>query len=135
MDRWLTGAEGWLEVDSLCYGAFTADDMLSDWASWETLLRALASDEDVHKRRASLVLLTKAVRESDDPRLADLAFENIDRLRGEKDPLITKAISWLLRDLIRNARTRVEDYLAQNSSTIPKIAVREVTNKLRTGKK
>ncbi|MDP2663570.1 MAG: DNA alkylation repair protein, partial [Dehalococcoidia bacterium] len=135
LDRWLTGAEGWLEVDSLCQGAFTAADMLSDWPRWETLLRTLATDEDVHKRRASLVLLTKVVKESDDSRLADLAFENIDRLKGEKDPLITKAVSWLLRDLIEKARTQVEDYLAQNGSTIPRIAEREVTNKLRTGRK
>ena len=135
LDRWLTGAEGWLEVDSLCQGAFTAGDMLSDWPSWEALLRALASDQDVHKRRASLVLLTKVVGQSDDPRLIDLAFENIDKLRGEKDVLITKAVSWLLRDLIKNARRRVEDYLVENSGSIPRIAMREVSNKLRTGKK
>ncbi|MBI2314815.1 DNA alkylation repair protein [Candidatus Daviesbacteria bacterium] len=34
--------------------------------------------------------------------MADLAFENIDKLKAEKDVLITKAISWVLRSLIKN---------------------------------
>ncbi|KKS65087.1 MAG: hypothetical protein UV33_C0013G0017, partial [Candidatus Daviesbacteria bacterium GW2011_GWA1_42_6] len=99
------------------------------------LLNKFVKDPDIHKRRASLVLLTKPVSHSDDPRFSDLAFENLDKLKKEKDILITKAVSWLLRDLIKYHRDRVEDYLKANKAILPKIAVREVTNKLQTGKK
>jgi 3-methyladenine DNA glycosylase AlkD len=95
----------------------------------------LVSDGNVHKRRASLVLLTKPVRDSENKRLADLAFANIDRLKNERSILVTKAISWLLRDLIRHHRERVETYLFENSDCLPKIAIRETRRKLLTGKK
>ncbi len=135
LDRWLTGAEGWGEVDSLCQSTFEAKDILASWPEWEKLLKKFVNDPDIHKRRASLVLLTKPASHSDDPRLADLAFENLDKLKTEKDILITKAVSWLLRDLIKYHRGKVEDYLKENSEVLPKIAIREVSNKLRTGKK
>ena len=82
-----------------------------------------------------MVLLTKPVRESDDVRLADLAFSNIDKLKENREILVTKAISWLLRDLINNHRQRVEEYLKANQDTLPKIAIRETRMKLLTGRK
>lgn len=135
LDKWLTGAEGWGEVDSLCQSTFEAKEILANWKEWDILLNKFVKDPDIHKRRASLVLLTKPVSHSDDPRFSDLAFENLDKLKKEKDILITKAVSWLLRDLIKYHRDRVEDYLKANKAILPKIAVREVTNKLQTGKK
>ncbi|MCL5784330.1 MAG: DNA alkylation repair protein [Patescibacteria group bacterium] len=135
IDKWLTGAQGWDEVDSLCQSSFSAQDILDNWQSWEKLFQKLVSDPDVHKRRASLVLLAKPVRESNDPRLEIIAFANIDKLKGEKDILITKAISWLLRDLIYNHRKEVASYLDKNSDVLPKIAIRETRRKLLTGRK
>lgn len=135
LDRWLEHAEGWAEVDVTCQLNFTAAEMLSDWTTWKRLLTAFAKDTNVHKRRASLVLLTKPLRESDDARLAKLAFANIDKLKREKDILITKAVSWVLRALIKHHRAEVEAYLDANVDSLPKIAVRETSVKLRTGKK
>jgi 3-methyladenine DNA glycosylase AlkD len=80
-------------------------------------------------------LLTKPVRDSDDTRLADLAFANIDKLKQDREILVTKAISWLLRDLIKNHRQKVEKYLQKNEDTLPRIAVRETRTKLLTGRK
>jgi 3-methyladenine DNA glycosylase AlkD len=134
-DSLLERAEGWAEVDSICYGNFTPEEMLSNWNSWKSIIKKFSEDKNVHKRRASLVLLTKAVRNSDDKRLSKLAFENIGELKGEKDILITKAISWLLRDLIKNHRSEVEKYLMENFESLPKIAIRETTNKLKSGRK
>lgn len=135
IDTWLTGAQGWGEVDSLCQSSFTAKEILDKWNEWKKLLIKLNNNKDIHKRRASLVLLTKSVRESNDEKLSNLAFENIDKLKNEKDILITKAISWLLRDLTKNYRQQVENYLKENQSTLPKIAIRETTKKLQTGRK
>lgn len=135
IDKWLTGAEGWGEVDSLCQSSFTAKEILDNWGDWEKLLNKLVKDPDVHKRRASLVLLCKAVSESGDLKVANIAFKNIEKLKGEKDILITKAISWLLRDLTKNHKDQVSDYLDKNSATLPKIAIRETKCKLLTGRK
>lgn len=135
IDIWLTGAQGWWEVDSLCQMCFSGQEMLSNWVSWEKLLNKLVSDPDVHKRRASLVLLTGPVRQPEESRFSEMAFKNIEKIKGEKDILITKAISWLLRALIKNHKEEVKDYLKNNISTLPKIATREVQMKLLTGKK
>jgi 3-methyladenine DNA glycosylase AlkD len=75
------------------------------------------------------------VRDSDDTRLADLAFTNIDKLKKDKEILVTKAISWLLRDLIKHNRQRVETYLKENENMLPRIAFRETRAKLLTGRK
>lgn len=130
LDYWLKTYVGWGEIDSLCQSNFTEKDLLSNWPEWEKLLRQLSRDSNISKRRASLVLLTYPVSHSADERLAGLAFENIDKLKTEKDILITKAISWLLRSLIFNHREKVEQYVAANAHTLPKIAIRETRNKL-----
>jgi len=133
--RWLDKAEGWVEVDSICQSNFSAEEMFSNWQVWRDLITDFAKDENIYKRRASLVLLTRPVRQSADLRLSELAFDNIEKLKGEKDILITKAISWLLRDLIKNNKEKVREYLNKNKNSLPKIAVRETTRKLLTGKK
>lgn len=135
LDKWLDHAEGWAEVDTICAGTFLADDYLSSWTTWEKIIKKFSLDPNVHKRRASLVLLVTPVRESSDLRLSKLAFENVEKLKSEKDILITKAISWLLRHLITNHRIEVESYLNKNVDSLPKIAVRETQNKLKSGRK
>jgi 3-methyladenine DNA glycosylase AlkD len=119
----------------MCQSKFSATEVLTKWEKWKSLLTKLASDGNTHKRRASLVLLTKPVRDSGDARLADLAFATIDKLKQNREILVTKAISWLLRDLIKNHRQRVEKYLEENEDTLPRIAVRETRIKLLTGRK
>lgn len=135
LDGWLNRVQGWGEVDSMCQSKFSATEVLTKWEKWKILLTKLTFDDNVHKRRASLVLLTKPVRDSGDMRLADLAFATIDKLKQNREILVTKAISWLLRDLIKNHRQRVEKYLEENEDTLPRIAVRETRIKLLTGRK
>jgi 3-methyladenine DNA glycosylase AlkD len=133
LDDWLEYAQGWAEVDSLCQSVFTADEMLARWKEWKRLLVGLRASPNVHKRRASLVLLTWPVRERPDPRLARLAFANIVRLQRDPDILITKAISWLLRNLSKHHRAEVEDFLRDHVDALPRVALREVRHKLDTG--
>lgn len=135
LDKWLINVEGWAEVDSICQSNFTSEEILIKWNDWKKLISELSKSRNIHKRRASLVLLTGPVRHSSDTRLAQLAFTVIDRLKGEKDILITKAISWLLRDLIKNHRSMVQNYIEENITQLSKIAIRETKRKLLTGKK
>lgn len=135
LDYWLSFTYGWAETDVLCQSNFNSELLLSDWNTWKKLLIKFSKDKNIHKRRASLVLLTKSVRESSDTRLSDMAFTNIKLLKKEKEILITKAISWLLRSLITNHKNEVTEYLKNNKDSLPKIALRETLNKLTTGKK
>ena len=75
------------------------------------------------------------MQHSQDPRLAELALEIVKRLEAERDILITKAISWLLRSLVAQHRGSVVRHLAAHETTLPSVAVRETRAKLRTGRK
>ena len=135
MDRWLEHLAGWAEVDSLCQSSLSSGHLLQEWTRWRKAIGQWARSPNINKRRASLVLLTGPVHYSSDARLADLALETISRLRHDRDILITKAISWLLRAMTTQHREVVTRWLDANESTLPRIAVRETRIKLATGTK
>ena len=134
-DLWLEHLEGWAEVDTVCTAQYMRTELLDKWKSWKPLLAKLAKSDNINKRRASLVLLCPAVRHANDERLAAMAFSNIEKLKSQKEILITKAISWLMRSLVRHYKTQLATYLEENKDSLPKIAVRETMIKLKTGKK
>jgi len=135
LDYWLNFTHGWAENDVLTQSNFTDEEILGNWSIWKKLIINFSKDKNIHKRRASLVLLVKSVRLSPDQRLSDLAFQNIERLKTEKEILITKAVSWILRSLITNHKAEVTDYIKSNKVILPKIVIREVETKLATGRK
>ncbi len=135
LDDWLNHLNGWAQIDSLCQSKFTAKDLLTNWSDWKKLLIEFNQSNNISKQRASLVLLTGPVKKDPDERLAKLALANITSLLNENDRLITKAISWLLRAMIMNHRQLVAAYLSKYRNQLPRVAVRETTNKLKTGKK
>lgn len=135
LERWLGRLEGWLEIDCLCQSTFAARDLLDRWPAWDRHLARWAADPHPSRRRASLVLLTGPVRTSSDSRLATRSFDNLRSLAGDRDPLITKAVSWLLRSLTGHHRPAVEAFLADQEANLPAIALRETRTKLRTGRK
>jgi len=133
--RWLDNLQGWCQVDSLCQSSFTAAELLSNWQKWKKLLIQLNKDENLNKKRASLVLLVKPVRQSENKELALFALNQIGRLKEERSKLITKTVSWLLREMVKKHRRLIKDYLEKNQTSLPAIAVRETKRKLETGKK
>lgn len=135
VDQYLNFLTGWAEIDSLCQLVFDFEDMERDWDGWSDMLVKLSKDRNISKRRASIVLLVKPVSHSSDEKYAKLAFENINRLKFEREILITKAISWMLRSMVKNFRDKVESYLVRNFKSLPSIAVRETRIKLTTGRK
>ena len=135
LDLWLNYTCGWAENDVLCQSNFSSDILLSNWENWQKWLKKFNQDKNINKRRASLVLLTKPLRQSNDLRLSKIAFENIENLKLEKEILITKAVSWALRALVKFHKDDVLIYLEKNKDTLPKIAYREAFSKALTGKK
>jgi 3-methyladenine DNA glycosylase AlkD len=134
-DQWLNHLAGWAEVDSLCTGKHLGVDIPDRWPAWKKLIVKLSQSANINKRRASLVLLCSPLRQIEDERLAETAFKNVERLKGENDVLITKAISWVLRSMVPLYPSQVKAYINDNMDTLPKIAIRETMTKLTTGRK
>lgn len=134
-DTWLDHLIGWAEIDSVCTGKYTITEITGQWKTWKPLITKFSKSKNINKRRASLVLFCSPLSSVDDGPLADHALSIVDRLKHEKEILITKAISWVLRSMERRYRKKLESYLRENSDTLPRIAVRETMVKLRTGRK
>ncbi len=134
-DGWLEHLVGWAEVDALCTGKYTATEITAQWRSWKPLIGKFSKSKNINKRRASIVLFCTPLRHHDDPALSALALQIVDRLKGEKEILITKAISWVLRSMDKRHRQTLEEYLDANGNTLPSIALRETLVKLKTGVK
>lgn len=134
-DQWLDSLIGWAEVDSVCTGTYTSYQIPADWKTWKKILKRFSKSANIHKRRASLVLLCSPMRHNNDEQLALAALENVTTLKSEKAVLITKAISWVLRSMVKHHKKLVAQYVKENSDTLPPIAVRETMTVLKTGKK
>lgn len=135
LDSWLNELVGWAEIDAFCYNTFSPEELLVELKSWKQFICNLTYDANINKRRAALVFLTYPTSKSSDDRLHALAFKLILQLAPEKDILITKAISWLLRSQIDTKKSDVANFIKTHESKLPKIAVRETKRKLITGKK
>lgn len=134
-DNWLDHLVGWAEVDALCTGAYTTAEIPRNFTAWKKLLAKFSKSTNIQKRRAALVLLCSPVSRVQNEQLAETAFATIDRLKGEKEILITKAISWLLRSMVKHYRHQVDAFVDEHAENLPKIAVRETRVKLDTGTK
>jgi 3-methyladenine DNA glycosylase AlkD len=134
-EEWLDHLTGWAEVDSVCTGKYCLTEIPADIPAWKGILTRLSKSKNINKRRASLVFLSTPISHSADPRLATIAFANINRLKKEKEVIITRAISWLLRSMVRHHRQALSSFLKKNEATLPAVAVRETKIKLKTGKK
>lgn len=134
-EKWLDHLVGWAEVDAVCTSNYTATEIHNQWKVWKPQLNKFSRSKNINKRRASLVLLCSPLRKIQDNRLADQALATVEKLKHENEILITKAISWVLRSMVKHYRKELEVYLQQNGNTLPKIAFRETMVKLKTGKK
>ncbi|MBK5278746.1 MAG: DNA alkylation repair protein [Bacteroidia bacterium] len=134
-DTWLEHLVGWAEIDSVCTGPYSTTEIYGNWKIWNPLLVKFSKSKNSSKRRASLVLLCSPMRKAANKEIAHLAFSNINRLKAEREILITKAISWLLRSMIKHHKKEVAAYVNENEASLPAIAFRETMIVLKTGKK
>lgn len=132
---WLAGQVGWAEIDITCQSAWTDNEVLARWSEWDVFLEELSGASNVSLRRASLVLLVTPLRRTADPRLTRRALANVQCLQHERDRMITKAISWVLRSMIVAQPDTVRTYLDTHTGALQPIIVREVRKKLETGRK
>ena len=132
---WLDYLVGWAEVDTLCTGEFVRTQLPAHWPKWKKLIHKLSKDSNINKRRASLVLFCSPLSRIKDDAIAEVALKIVTKLRPEKDVMITKAISWVLRSMIKHYRDMISTYIDENADALPRIAIRETLVKLDTGRK
>lgn len=131
--------ERWrLEIDNWAVCDFLATRILGPWAEAEPAnrlpyLERLVGDSHLYSRRLGLVASVHLNRDSTE--FGDWTLGQVDRLIDERDPMITKAVSWSLRQMTKHQATDVEVYLERRGDRIAALARREVRNKLETGRK
>jgi len=133
-DRWRRRLDNWEVTDSL------GQRILGPWVLGDPEPRVahlydLIQDEDVWSRRLALVTTTWLNRGRKDLSFPDVTLELVDRVKRERHPMITKAVSWALRELIKKHPDVVARYLDANAEVLAPHVVREVRNKLETGRK
>ncbi len=132
-ERWRRGLDNWEVTDGL--GWVLAFWLLGDPDTRLDYLGELIADEDVWSRRLALVATTPINRGHTGFTIPDLTLELVDRVKEERHPMITKAVSWALREITKSHPDRVTVYLEENRELLATHVVREVSNKLRTGLK
>jgi 3-methyladenine DNA glycosylase AlkD len=134
-EKWLDHLTGWAEIDAVCTGRYCDTEIPSDMDRWEKILTRLSKSSNINKRRAALVFLCSPVSHDDHPRLAKIAIQIINKLKSEQEVIITRAISWLLRSMVRYHGKAIGAYLTKHGSSLPSVALRETRVKLATGRK
>ena len=63
-------------------------------------------------------------------------LEFVEIVVKERNPMIVKAVSWVLREMVRKgAASEVKTFLERNKTVLAPLVVREVNNKITTGLK
>lgn len=131
-DRWRAGIDNWAVCD------FVATRILGPWVEADPgdrldYLEQLVGEPHLYSRRLGLVASVHLNR--DGTTFGNWTLAQVDRLVDERDPMITKAVSWSLRQMTRHQPENVEAYIERRGERIAANARREVRNKLRTGRK
>ena len=133
-ERWRRDLDNWEVSDGLAQWVL-APWILADPDARLPYLRDLIVAKTIWSRRLALVATVPINRKHDGLTLPDLTRELLDQVKAEQDPMITKAISWALREMTKTHPEVVAAYLEENREVLAAHVVREVTNKLETGRK
>jgi len=131
-DRWRLDIDNWGVCD------FLATRILGPWADTDpegrlSYLEDLVGDPHLYSRRLGIVASVHLNR--DGSTYGGWTLGQLDRVLDERDPMITKAVSWALRQMTRHQASDVAAYLESRGERIASLPRREVRNKLMTGRK
>jgi 3-methyladenine DNA glycosylase AlkD len=128
------GIASWGAVD--CFAVYLSGPVWRDRRIPNSLIHGWARSADRWWRRAALVSTVPLNSKSQGGAGDTYRTLQVCRLlERDRDPMVTKAMSWALRELAKRDPRAVRDYLAARKDALPAIVLREVTNKLKTGVK
>lgn len=124
------GLDSWEPTDHMAH--LVADFVEADPESREHHVSDLAVSDHLWTIRLGVVTLSQLNHRGLGKHLT---LDVIDSVRHHRDPMITKAVSWALREFAANWPGPTRSYLKARGDELPAIAIRETRNKLDTGKK
>ncbi len=130
---WRRDLDSWEITDGL--GWALALWLMGDLDARLDYLWDLIADEDVWSRRLALVSTARINQGKTGITIPDFTLQLVDQVKEERHPMITKIVSWALREMIKHHREQVIAYLEENRDVLAGHVVREVSNKLHTGLK
>jgi len=134
LERFGSGIASWSAVDS--FAVYLSGPVWRERRVPNALIHGWARSSDVWWRRAALVstvpLNNKTRGGSGD---AYRTLQVCRLLERDRDPMVSKALSWALRELAKRDPRAVREYLSSRKSVLPALVLREVNNKLKTGLK
>lgn len=129
-----SGMATWDAVD--VFACYLSGPAWREGQTTDTEIKRWAKSDDLWWRRAALVstvpLNNKARGGSGDTQRTLMICE---MLIDDREDMAVKAMSWALRELAKRDPSAVQRFIAQHKNTLAARVLREVGNKLRTGKK
>jgi 3-methyladenine DNA glycosylase AlkD len=119
--RWLSEnhSANWATTDAIC-GALIGPLIVVHPALADRL-RTWSRDRNMWVRRASIVGLIPLARRGAS---LDVVYEIAERLHGDREDLIQKAVGWALREAGKADMPRLARYVRANGPRIPRTTVR-----------
>jgi len=134
LERLGRGMASWSAVD--CFAVYLAGPVWRERQVPKRLIHGWARATDRWWRRAALVSTVPLNNKSrGGTGEARRTLEVCRLLEHDRDPMVTKALSWALRELAKRDSRAVRAYIAKREQVLPALVLREVKNKLRTGLK
>jgi 3-methyladenine DNA glycosylase AlkD len=128
------GLDSWGAVD--CFSCYIAGPAWRAGRISDSLIEQWARSKDRWWRRAALVstvpLNNKTQGGNGD---AGRTLRICRALAADRDDMVVKALSWALRELAKRDRAAVEAFLEEQGGSLAARVVREVRNKMKTGRK
>jgi 3-methyladenine DNA glycosylase AlkD len=128
------GIDSWGAVD--CFACYLAGPAWREGQIGDSVVRRWSRSRDRWWRRAALVAtvpLNNKARggNGDSPRTLEICRLMVD----DRDPMVTKALSWTLRELTKRDAQSVREFLEKQRDRLAPLVRREVEHKLTTGLK
>lgn len=134
IDRMATNLDNWVSVD--CYGVYIIGNSLRENIISMNKVKSFLNSDNFWLRRVAVVstvsLNQKARGATGDP---ERTLEICSLVVDDHADLINKALSWALRELIKVDREPVIDFIDKYNDRLHSRVLREVNNKLETGRK
>lgn len=134
LEKYGQGINSWGSVDS--FGRTLSGPAWRDGLVSDEIFHRWADSSDRWWRRAALVsTVALNVRSQGGDGDAERTLAICQKLAGDRDDMVVKAMSWALRELVPHDPQAVREFIRKNEKVLATRVKREVNNKLSTGLK
>ena len=134
LEQFGSGLDSWVAVD--VFATYLSGPAWREGRVTDAWIRSWADSSDRWRRRVALVstvpLNSRTQGGAGDPART---LKVCARLVEDRDEMVVKALSWALRELSKRDPAPVRAFLRREAKRLAPRVLREVGNKLRTGKK